>query len=506
VTFTITPRVVRPGAIAFRDFDSPLTGLEGKGFKAGETVEVRIAGVLHATVTVDSLGRWTIPPTTKLKAVPFGVQTITASSPSATATHTLTVLARVPEPMVPDFAAPGDTIAFPAGKIRGLKAGTAYQITLGAHTGAPVLKEFTSDATGSSPAVSFTIPAAITEWHIIDVREKATGISAIYGNLLTTPTGGEYTNLFIFVRTKLTLSPDRGGVGTEFSITADKLRAGKDYTFNLLRDATLIETLTFTATAAGTIPTGTTIKLREMASTEELGTRLTARLETSVDGVPMVVGTATFTFFATATLDKTEALPGDLITITARGLVADELYRVHIDFVSPANPGVLVGTLSSDPFGSGSASFIVPDGLPTGPRKVQLVRTVAGVDSPKLLSPPSFTIKAAVALFDSATFKATAKTDKPSYRVGEEFKVSFLLKTTTGAARFDYVVTVKDPDGRVLYPISAATGISVDTIGTTITVTYAVPTGAKAGTWTASIVILQAGAVVDVAVITFTVT
>jgi hypothetical protein len=213
------------------------------------------------------------------------------------------------------------------------------------------------------------------------------------------------------------------------------------------------------------------------------------------------VSTAGFTFFATATLDKSEALPGDLITITARGLKATTTYAVYVGFVSSANPGILVGSITSDTVGRGSTVFIVPEGLATGSQKVQLVKD----NLPKILFPPTFTLKVAVGVFDSTSFKATAKTDKPSYRVGEEFKVSFLLKTTTGAARFDYVVTVKDPDGRVLYPISAATGIAVDTTGTTITVTYAVPTGAKAGTWTVSIVILQAGAVVDVAVITFTV-
>ena len=475
--------------------------VEGRGFKDGESVTVTIAGVSFGTVSGASVvnGLWTLTPPDGLPPVPFGTQTFAATSATVTTprTTTITVRTKVITP-IPD-AAPGDTVSFAFGKITGLKASTAYQITLGAHTGAPVLAEFTSDSRGRSPAVSFTMPAAITEKHIIDVREKATGLSAIYGNLRLTGVNNEqYTNLFIFAMTTLTLSPSRGGVGTEVTFTASNLRPGKDYTISTT--PTIFTTVPFTATAGGTIPAGTKATVQPTPTTEEIGTSITVLLKNAAGDT---VGSATFVLFATATLDKTEVNPGDVVTITAKGLKAPPAtYAVYVGFVSSANPGILVGSIVPDASGTGSTTFIVPDGLTTGTHKVQLVRD----GLPRLIFPPSFTLKAAVALFDSATFKATAKTDKPSYRVGEEFKVSFLLKTTTGAAKFDYVVTVKDPDGRVLYPISAATGISVDTTGTTITVTYAVPTGAKAGTWTASIVILQAGAVVDVAVITFTVT
>jgi hypothetical protein len=494
-SFSIDPFIrVSDPVPAVADYGFTVT-VEGRGFKHGESVTVTIAGVSFGTpVTVASDGTWSV--STGLPAVPFGTQTFTATSPTVTKTTTISVKTLVTG-TDPAPAAPGDTVTFASGKITGLKASTAYQITLGAHTGAPVLAEFTSDSRGKSPAVSFTMPTAITETHIIDVREKATGLSAIYGNLRTTDE--QYTNLFIFARTTLTLSPSRGGVGTEITLDAAKLRAGKEYTVKVDTDVIT----SFKATSDGRIPSGTTITISDRASEadKEIGTPLTVSLETTVDATTETVGSATFVFFATATLDKSEASPGDAITISAKGLNHPGTYEVRVGFVSAASPGILVGSIVSAADGTGSTTFIVPDGLPTGTQRVQLVR--GGL--PRLLSPPSFTIKAAVALFDSATFKASAKTDKPSYRVGEEFKVSFLLKTTTGAARFDYVVTVKDPDGRVLYPISAATGISVDTIGTTITVTYAVPTGAKAGTWTASIVILQAGAVVDVAVITFTV-
>jgi hypothetical protein len=499
-SFSIEPYIeVSSPVPAVADAGIPVT-VTGQRFKfgpPGEAVTVTIAGVLFGTTTVGSDGAWSVTPPTGLPPVPFGTQTITATSATVTRTTTITIRTKVITP-IPD-AAPGETVSFASGKITGLKASTAYQITLGAHTGAPVLAEFTSDARGMSPAVSFTMPTAITETHIIDVREKATGVSAIYGNLRLTGVNNEqYTNLFIFAMTTLTLSPSRGGVGTEVTFTASNLRPGKDYTISTT--PTIFTTVPFTATAGGTIPAGTKATVQPTPTTEEIGTSITVLLKNAAGDT---VGSATFVLFATATLDKTEVNPGDVVTITAKGLMAPPAtYAVYVGFVSSANPGILVGSIVPDPSGTGSTTFIVPDGLTTGTHKVQLVRD----GLPRLLSPPSFTIKAAVALFDSATFKASAKTDKPSYRVGEEFKVSFLLKTTTGAARFDYVVTVKDPDGRVLYPISAATGISVDTTGTTITVTYAVPTGAKTGTWTASIVILQAGAVVDVAVITFTVT
>jgi hypothetical protein len=175
---------------------------------------------------------------------------------------------------------------------------------------------------------------------------------------------------------------------------------------------------------------------------------------------------------------------------------------------STTGPGSYQNAVTTDATGRYSDFYRLPTDAPLGTYTVTVSATSGGVTVASTAT--TFTVSPLATLSltpEWATPGSTVGFSGTGYTAGASFKVTLAWGgITVDLATFDYVVTVKDPDGRVLYPISAATGISVDTTGTTITVTYAVPTGAKAGTWTVSIVILQAGAVVDVAVITFTVT
>jgi hypothetical protein len=528
---------VRPfvGSLGTRGYRETFP-VSGHGFVPGEPIDVSVAGRPWFTVPGTSVGADGSFSVTSgpLPALPWGSPPVafTGVTDGNTFTRTVTIRPVVirdpaltpPEPLTTNTAGVGDPVILRSAVtlgVFGLFPGRVHDVVVG---GVKVTS-FTSTADGSIPgAISFTVPALRGGLHIVDIIDTVTGRSAIFG--LTRYTGDQFSSrvppgfgspgpgLRLTVSIRLTLSPNSGSPGTVVTISGAGLAPATKYFVTISSSSTALAgpwqgfTLAeFTSTAAGEVPAGTKVTIPDLPNPVEVGTAWYIHASTAGQLAALTsTGSGPFLASASATLKPSEGDAGTSVDITARGLTANRLYLVYFGFVNPDNPGIAVGSLVSDAFGRATATFTVPS-LAAGTYRIQLFDTVDN-NFAVFNIPPTFTLKAvaAVAVFDSTTFKASAKTDKPSYKVGEEFKVSFLLKTTTGSAKFDYVVTVKDPDGRVLYPISAATGISVDTTGTTITVTYAVPTGAKAGTWTASIVILQAGAVVEVAVITFTVT
>jgi len=357
----------------------------------------------------------------------------------------------------------GDTITLQTtttAGIHGLKASTKYDVYWGADSA--VVTSFTSTAKGGiPPGVQFRAPAAVTGYHIIDIREA--GVSALWGLQLESYVKeidhSEFENLLFSMLGKFTAAPTVGSVGTNVTISGAGLAPNAAH---YVKFAGVIYA-TFTSTATGEIPAGTTFAFPEAAVTagEELGSSKDIIVE-DADGVQ--IGIATFILQASATLDKKIAKIGDTVTITAYGLAASQVYNVIFDWVLPAEgawTGSIVSAFASTSLGSGSAVFTVPsDAIPGRTVTIMLLKPTDTLRERRVAMPPTLTVEAVAppVLPGTATFTPSAPKlldsagrEVTSVPKATAFYVQISLKNNVASDLSVYVIVqIKDAKGTVV--------------------------------------------------------
>jgi hypothetical protein len=276
----------------------------------------------------------------------------------------------------------------PTTGIRGLKANTLYDV----YFDDIKVASFTSTSEGRvPPGTQFTVPAGTTGDHVIDIRVSATGASDVYGRITSTST--QFVNLLFTLQVGFTATPSAGYVGDTVTITGSGLRANTDYTVQIAG----ITYTSFTSTAKGEVPPNVKITIPERPTKDELGTSITIDV---VDSAGTTAGSASFILRAKATLDKTTATPGAVVTLRATGLNQTQTYNIIFDWSLPSGAtmysGTVVAGLIPNALGSGTAVFTVPADAEVGKTVTIMLLRPGDTTQTRLLTPPRLTIVAAV--------------------------------------------------------------------------------------------------------------
>jgi len=417
---------------------------------AAETVTIYVGGVKLGTVTAGSTGT----PTTQMAATQVpdlasGSQAITATGALSAASGTanfaavyttaelftgtagqtdLTVTSGAPGTLTilrTGVSSNGFNTANGPFGVHGLAASTAYQVTWGIGTGAAVVATFTSTATGgiSGGGLQFNAPSGTVGYHILDLRLASTGADVLFGSttagdaassFTTAPAQtGQFGDLLFSLTASITPTPTVGTVGASVSVAGSGLSPtttyyvhiiGKDVTYNTYSGT---YQATFTSTATGSIPTGTSFTFPQApaAAGGENATGYYLCVDTTTVGTTAnsagCTNTGIWVLQASATLSSSSTTPGTSLTISATGLDASSTYNVVMNKVT-------VAALLSNSAGSGSATFTVPSTIAPGSYPVYLTAAtneVTGFAGKRVLvSPPSLTVSA------SATGGLTAQT------------------------------------------------------------------------------------------------
>jgi hypothetical protein len=310
------------------------------------------------------------------------------------------------------------------GGLHGLAANTAYTVMW---DGTDQVSSFTSTASGEVPiGVSFTVPAGVSGFHIVDIQAK--GVSALYGNQLTS--GGQWgavvettptvvtEDLLFYLIPVLTATPSLVGAGQTATVQGSGLPTS---TLLYIVGPNSISYASFTSTATGGVPSGVTFTVPPQptygsagAGTKggELGTLETWNVMNSAGST---VGELQYVYGATASLSASSGAAGTSVTLTANGLNAplgtagvtssNAPYSVVFNCVpstlvadscsgvgtgaTPAN--IIVGALIPNGLGAASTTITIPTSATAGTYVIQLVGASETWD---LAIPLTFTVGA----------------------------------------------------------------------------------------------------------------
>jgi hypothetical protein len=287
--------------------------------------------------------------------------------------------------------------------VHGLAANTVYNVVWNAISGGVNVGTFTSTATGGVPipGTQFSIPSDSSGIHIIDI-ETASGASAIFGSTAVkdvapseAPFSGadttDYGDLLFNNIALLSSSPSVASIGSPESISGSGLQSGAAYVIALSTVSNSVSTNapalgTFTATAAGSVPAGTSVTLTDTPTTLETGTVEYFQIQTTAHFSTTTTpdATAKFVLASNANLNMTSAPEGHAVLINAHALNAGSVYSIIFNYVqSIASPlvytGTPVGVVAPNAVGAGSATFNVPANAVSGVTyTIQLVTNGAG--------------------------------------------------------------------------------------------------------------------------------
>jgi len=311
--------------------------------------------------------------------------------------------------------------------VHGLTANTAYNIIWNAISGAATLGTFTTTATGGIPipGVQVTIPSDASGVHILDIQTAA-GASAVFGSLKAgqlTPAESispalfpnsvytsAYGDLLFSNIALLQAAPSVALIGSPETLSGTGLAAGTTYIVALGSGAGTVSLSapalsTFTSTASGSVPSGSSITLADTATKLETGTVDYLSVQTAahfgVSGSSDAY--AQFVLAASANLNMTSAPAAHPVTVTAHALNnAGAVYSIIFNYLqspiqSTSYTGTPVGVIAPNSVGAGSAVFNVPATATSGTYVVQLVVSSQGtngapVGTAVLDSPLSLTV------------------------------------------------------------------------------------------------------------------
>lgn len=328
---------------------------------------------------------------------------------------------------------PGHTVAFetsttvntPASTlgVHGLAANTLYSIMLDGPSGVP-LGTFTSTANGQvPPGTEFTMPSGAAGVHYVDFELSGTTSSALFGNEIPNGVGAAqylgYTQagtglstastpvaagLTIILAGTAALSPNVGGPTVMTTISGSGLTPNYAYYVLVtapLQDESDVSYASFTATASGTIPPGTTFAIPNLQTSFDEGQGTAVTLCVSHTAVTTdCESTATFILQSTMTLSNSSAAAGSTLSVSAGGLIFNQPYVVVFNYgvntQGTAYTGTVVGALLGGSDGTASGQFTVPAATSAGAYTVELVQSpcVAFPACVALTSPPTLTVTA----------------------------------------------------------------------------------------------------------------
>jgi len=382
LALTETPKITAPSSSSTQRFGSTPT-LTVRGFKQDSTFAVTIGGVTWASIAISSFGSTpTCTPacgsgssalggtfTVALPAMPAvagGSQTLsvtgTTTGNAASGSRTVGIVVDTGS-MSLGTGIPGQVVSLVTSSlhgIHGLLASTAYTIMWDGPSGTSVAT-FTSTAAGTIPAATqLTVPAGASGTHFVDI--VTAGASVVYGKIATSGID-QYTNLEFVLASAGTATPSAGNVGNTVSVAAQGLAPSTGYTLQIGG----IAYASFTASATGSIPAGTTFVFPRMASTTESGTSVSINVVNSASGTTDAV--ATFLLQANIALNMTTAPAGHSVTLTGQGLIAGQGYNVIWNAAYTGNgltSGTVIGAFTAAADGSATSAFTVPAGATGG--------------------------------------------------------------------------------------------------------------------------------------------
>jgi len=330
---------------------------------------------------------------------------------------------------------PGTTASFATSTtsggqgVHGLNPSTSYSVMFDGPTGTSV-GTFTSTANGEvPPGTQFALPAGATGTHVVDLVAAGTTTSAISGAIApraqlsaqytgytapvtTTSTSNTSTQgLTLSLTGSGTLSPNVGFPGTVVSVSASGLTPSTAYYVVLYND---ISYASFTSTASGTVPAGTTFTFPNVpvAAGKETGDAFGVRISsTALHTGSGVAANATFILQSNLKLSANTATPGQTLTLTASALANGQAYSVIFDYAvtSSGNSfnGVTVGSLVGGTDGTATGQFTVPSGAASGSHTIQLIRTGTTGIPASLSVAPTLTVNSSPTGIGTSTLTAS---------------------------------------------------------------------------------------------------
>jgi len=314
----------------------------------------------------------------------------------------------------------------------GLKANTAYSVQIGGVS----VGTFTSASDGSiTSGVSFRVPSVAAGLYYVDIVDS-TGTSAIFNlpryggdqftsrrsgfhigslndfpyvlneyptpsNGLPTPvatpafyrnigessiTPGAGTGLRISISLSLTIFPATTYPTSNVTVTGSGLSPNTQYYVTLSDSSTSLHGIyvgyvlaTFVSTSGGAVPSNVKVMIPDVPNSVEPGTQwyLHASDSTDLEGLTSS-GHGTITLTAYLAITPTSGPAGTTVTYAGHGFGNTKTYPVYFNYVSSTYPGLQIGSISSDSYGTTSGTLIIPS-IATGTYNIQLYNTTTGM-------------------------------------------------------------------------------------------------------------------------------
>jgi len=292
-------------------------------------------------------------------------------------------------------------------------------------------------------------------------------------------------------------SPSAGNVGQTVSLSGVGLAPSSSYyatmtAVNNGAGATGQVYFTFTSTASGSIPTGTSFTVPVLAATgaaytNERASTYFIHFSTGTEYPGKQDGQATFVLQAAAVLNATSVAAGHSVTLTATGLFPNTPYSVVFNYQVNTSgqvfTGPVVASVTSNNNGQGSANFVVPAGTQAGSYVIQLVTpgaiapTAAWlVNAPTLSVTPTGTGTGAGACNSTACFTQSGAASQVTLGSNQAVSVSYTNTSNSPVTAIVYAVVHNSIGQTVLYS-TATLPLAAGATGTGYPIIFGLPSG-----------------------------
>jgi len=415
----------------------------------------------------------------------------------------------------------------------GLYANTAYNIVWNGGVNLPgstgtVIGTFTTTATGGIPVpgVQVTVPSDTAGIHIIDLQRASTpGTSMMFADNLhgdyTDSDSGlgatsfltNYGDMLFNEQTSLVASPTVANVGSSVAISGAGLAGNTAYDLGIseagLGSSSTPSTCaltgagmasppttvagTFTSTASGGVPAGTSVAVTDMPTFAglEQGTLYCVFSQTPATfGGTTATGVAQFLLQANANLNMTTAPSGHNVILSAHGLNTGAGYNVLFApyTTNSGVTGTVVGAILANSQGAGSGTFTVPSTIQTSSGaqavssgqgytvELQKVGTTSGV---AIASPPTLTVGSVSSSSCNTTTCVTANGSPTQTTIGSNkaTQSSFTNNSNAPITAIVYAVVHNAAGQTVAYSTATLTNVPAGSSATAYNVLFGLAPG-----------------------------
>ena len=391
--------------------------------------------------------------------------------------------------------------------IHGLAASTLYTVTFGGAT----VGTFTSTPSGDVPAATqFTVPALSSGTQLVDIL-ASTGTSAVYAKV-SSSTSDQYKNLEFTLASSGIATPSAGGVGATVTLAAAGLSPSTAYTVQLVGG---VSYTSFTSTATGAIPAGTSFKFPSVCSSNgpvadpaytpalsgaatsctttgsnygELGTTYQVYFVSPSETTTNADSTATYLLQASLGLNATSEPAGHAFIATGSGLYPSSSYNVVWNAGITAQgltSGQVIGAFTTNSQGSGAATVTVPASAASGSYSVSLMRATdtLGISGKffVIVSPPSISVGAVSGSLGTNTLTASGTPAKSTTGPTPAITASFTNTLSSSLSVYMWV-SVTNSAGQSVGVLAGGA-----TIGAGQTVSIPAPINLPTGTYTGTV-------------------